>query len=133
LDKDTLAICRYSERKIIKAERIEKIIVSAAKQSLKAYLPRLNPLITISELLKTTDESTARFIAHCRDEQKTEFRNSLKNQNNIMLLIGPEGDFSEEEVNSALAAGFTPVSLGEFRLRTETAGVVGCVLAGFCR
>jgi len=132
VDEITPLLCRYSERKVLKTDRIEKIIVSAAKQSLKAYMPTLNPLIPIQLFLKQTN-AEAKFIAHCREEDKAEFRHQIKDQKDICILIGPEGDFSEEEVSRAIEAGFMPVSLGESRLRTETAGVVACTVAGFCR
>lgn len=132
VDEITPLLCRYSERKILKTDRTEKIIVSAAKQSLKACMPTLNPLTPIHLFLKQTN-AEAKFIAHCREEDKAEFRQQIKNQKDICILIGPEGDFSEEEVSQAIAAGFLPVSLGESRLRTETAGVVACTVAGFCR
>lgn len=129
IDTITPVLCRYSERKIIKNERLEKIIVSAAKQSIKAYFPVLNPLCTFDELLKK-HEAKAKFIAHCYPGDKALLKDLLPGQDDILLLIGPEGDFSPEEVEKALQNGFQPVSLGESRLRTETAGVVACAMVG---
>ena len=125
IDEITPVICRFSERKIVKEERLEKIIISAAKQSLKAYFPKLNPLCTFDELLKTQSASQ-KFIAHCYDEDKRLLQTEIQKSTDILILIGPEGDFSIEEVQKAISLGFAPVSLGKSRLRTETAGVVAC-------
>ena len=125
IDEITPIICRYSERKVIKAERLEKIIVSAAKQSVKAYFPKLNPLCTFDELLKNQYDSQ-KFIAHCYEDNKKLFQNEIHKSSDVLILIGPEGDFSKEEVQKALSLGYIPVSLGNSRLRTETAGVVAC-------
>lgn len=125
IDEITPIICRFSERKIIKPERIEKIIVSAAKQSLKAYFPKLNPMISFSDFVKKADVSK-KFIAHCHDLKKKPFQSVCEKSSNTLILIGPEGDFSQEEVESALLCNFQAVSLSESRLRTETAGIVAC-------
>ena len=126
IDEITPVICRFSERKIIKHDRLEKILISAMKQSLKAYLPKLNEQCTFDEFLKRTD-SEQRLIAHCYDDQTRKTLSSAYiPRKNTMLLIGPEGDFSPEEVEKALKTGFIPISLGESRLRTETAGIVAC-------
>ncbi len=121
----TPIICRYSERKIVKEDRLEKIIVSAAKQSVKAYFPKLNPTCTFDEFLKKHTEGN-RFIAHCYDQDKKLLKNEVENVKNVIIIIGPEGDFSIEEVENAVNQGFVPVSLGVSRLRTETAAVVAC-------
>lgn len=125
IDEITPFVCRFSERKIIKAERLEKIIISAAKQSVKAYFPTLNPLCTFDELMKN-HQSSQKFIAHCYEEDKKLLQNEIKKSSDVLILIGPEGDFSKEEVQKAISLGFVPVSLGNSRLRTETAGVVAC-------
>lgn len=125
IDEITPIICRFSERKIVKEERLEKIVVSAAKQSLKAYFPKLNPLCTFDELLKKY-EASQKFIAHCYEEDKRLLQTEIYKSQDVLMLIGPEGDFSKEEVQKALSFGYIPVSLGESRLRTETAGVVAC-------
>jgi 16S rRNA (uracil1498-N3)-methyltransferase len=125
IDEITPIICRFSERKIIKPERLDKIIVSASKQSVKAYFPILNPLCTFDELIKT-QHASQKFIAHCYEEDKKLFQNEIHKSTDVLILIGPEGDFSVEEVQKALSVGFIPVSLGNSRLRTETAGVVAC-------
>ena len=125
IDEITPVICRFSERKIVKEERLEKIIVSAAKQSVKAYFPKLNPLCTFDELMKN-HQADQKFIAHCYDEDKKLLQNEIQKYSDVLILIGPEGDFSKEEVQKAVSLGFIPVSLGNSRLRTETAGVVAC-------
>ncbi len=142
IDEITPLLCRFSERKQIREDRLEKIILSAAKQSLTPYLPKLNPLTTFDELMlnkgqRTKDEGliTGKYIAHCYKEDKRELKDEMlrlaerRTQNaelSITILIGPEGDFSEEEIRLALDKGYIPVSLGNTRLRTETAGVVAC-------
>lgn len=125
IDEITPVVCRFSERKVIKEERLQKIIVSAAKQSVKAYFPRLNPLCTFDDLIENHQEDT-KFIAHCYDQDKKLLQTEYRKSTDVLILIGPEGDFSKDEVEKAVLSGFVPVSLGESRLRTETAGVVAC-------
>lgn len=125
VDEITPLLCRFSERKVIKSERLIKIMVSAAKQSLKAYMPTLNDMCTLEDFIAKTS-CPQRFIAHCYKEDKRLLQQEIHKGEDVVVLIGPEGDFSEEEVKNAIAAGYTPVSLGESRLRTETAGVVAC-------
>ena len=121
----TPLLCEHSERKVLKLERLEKILVSAMKQSKKAYLPKLNDLKKFSDFLKETSRGS-RYIAHCYEEDKRVLVKDYAPGSDALVMIGPEGDFSEKEVAMALEAGFVPVSLGESRLRTETAGVVAC-------
>jgi 16S rRNA (uracil1498-N3)-methyltransferase len=125
IDEITPVTCRFSERKIVKEDRLEKIIVSAAKQSVKAFFPKLNPLCSFDELLKN-HQTSQKFIAHCYDFDKPLLQVEIRRATNVLILIGPEGDFSPEEVEKAISQGFLPVSLGESRLRTETAGIVAC-------
>lgn len=117
--------CRYSERKEIKTERIEKVIVSAMKQSLKYTKPTLSEMIKFNELVKRPFDGE-KYIAHCHEGEKELLRDVYKKGENCLILIGPEGDFSEEEVTLALENGFKAISLGTSRLRTETAGMVAC-------
>ena len=125
VDEITPLLCEHSERKVIKPERLEKILISAMKQSLKAYLPKLNELITLKDFIsKTTDKN--KFIAHCYDDPKPHLKDIVDSHSKVLILVGPEGDFSLEEVELAKASGFNEVSLGNARLRTETAGVVAC-------
>jgi 16S rRNA (uracil1498-N3)-methyltransferase len=125
IDEITPVFCRFSERKNINLERVEKILVSAMKQSQKAYLPKLNPACPVQQLLKQATESQ-KFIAHCYEGEKQLLQQLYNKNESTLVMIGPEGDFSPEEVDVALQNGFQPVSLGESRLRTETAGVVAC-------
>jgi 16S rRNA (uracil1498-N3)-methyltransferase len=126
-DEITLLLCDHSERKTINYERLQKIVVSAAKQSLKTRFPKLNPLTKMTDLQVEGDK----FIAHCIEGYKaTDDKLALKDKvirgNQTTILIGPEGDFSPEEVKWALENGYEPVSLGAARLRTETASIVAC-------
>lgn len=119
--------CHNSERTVLKTERIRKIMVSAMKQSLKATLPRLDEMTPLEQVLAEPFDGT-RCIAYCdemlpRQERQT-VASLYRPGGDVMVLIGPEGDFSPEEVQSARAAGFVPVTLGESRLRTETAGMM---------
>lgn len=117
--------CRYSERKVIKTERIEKILISAMKQSLKARLPELNEMTAFNQFISQPFEGQ-KFIAHCYEGEKPLLKDALQLSENALILIGPEGDFSLEEVEKAVANGFTPISLGPSRLRTETAALLAC-------
>lgn len=115
--------CRFSERKVIKTERIEKIVVSAMKQSLKARKPIVNEMTDFAKFMQR-DFQGQKFIAHCYEGEKPLLKEVLKPGEDALVLIGPEGDFSPEEVQKAEALGFQPISLGESRLRTETAALV---------
>ncbi|NJW53404.1 16S rRNA (uracil(1498)-N(3))-methyltransferase [Salinimicrobium oceani] len=122
----TPVICDHSERKVVKAERFQRIIQSALKQSLHARMPVLHEPITFSEFLEK-EFSGDRFIAHCEDEkEKKLLSRSVKKGISTTILIGPEGDFSSDEIHAALKRGWEAVSLGSSRLRTETAGIVAC-------
>jgi len=128
----TPVICDHSERKVIRPERYEKIIVSAMKQSVKAYLPVLNPAVSYDSFINSEINSdTQKFIAHCEDDDKQALKSILKPQQAVLVLIGPEGDFSTSEIKKALDVGYKPVSLGESRLRTETAAIVACHSVAF--
>ncbi|MEG1401464.1 16S rRNA (uracil(1498)-N(3))-methyltransferase [Bacteroides sp.] len=125
MDELSFLNCRYSERKVIKTERIEKILVSAMKQSLKTRLPKLNPMIDFDKFIEQKFDGQ-KFIAHCYEGEKPLLKDVFKRGEDALVLIGPEGDFSEEEVKKALDKGFVPISLGKSRLRTETAALVAC-------
>lgn len=127
LDELTFINCRYSERKVIKTERIHKILVAAIKQSLKARLPQLNEMTDFNRFIRQSFNGQ-KFIAHCYPGEKLLLKDCLRRGEDALVLIGPEGDFSEEEVEEALAQGFRPISLGPSRLRTETAALVACHL-----
>lgn len=115
--------CRYSERKVIKTERVEKIVVSAVKQSLKARKPVVNEMMDFSRFVKQ-DFAGQKFIAHCNEGEKPLLKEILVPGEDALVLIGPEGDFSPEEVKLAESLGFRSISLGKSRLRTETAALV---------
>ena len=121
----TPIICDHSERKVIKTERFEKIIESAMKQSNSCFLPNLNEPTSYSDFIKK-EFIGQKFIAHCEETDKKSLKSTYKPNENVTLLIGPEGDFSVKEIEMALASNFIPVTLGENRLRTETAAVVAC-------
>lgn len=121
----TPIICEHSERKVIKTERFDKIILSAMKQSNQAFLPKLNEPITCKEFISKKIDGL-KFIAHCEETDKKTLKESLRENQNITILIGPEGDFSQKEINMALENRYLPVSLGNTRLRTETAAIVAC-------
>ena len=122
-------LCEHSERKEIKQEREEKVITAAVKQSLKAYHPTLHPITRFKDLVSMPFEGE-KYIAHCNAALgDREYLGSLvKKGENVLILIGPEGDFSEEEITFALEKGYKPISLGKERLRTETAAVVATVI-----
>ena len=124
-DEFTMIDSAHSERKVVKEERLEKVIVSAVKQSLKAYVPQLHPVMDFRRFVNSRKE-VQKFIAHCNPGEKKHLGDVYVPGSDAVILIGPEGDFSEEEVKWAEDAGFLPVTLGESRLRTETAGVVAC-------
>ena len=117
---------RYSERKEIKILRVERIAIGAMKQSLKAFLPKINEMISWKEFLKKDYSENFKMIAHLEDTDRKLIQQIVFPKSKYAILIGPEGDFSPEEINQVLEKGFVPVTLGESRLRTETAGLVAC-------
>lgn len=124
--------CKFSERKTLRADRVEKIVVSAAKQSRKPFLPQVHELTPFSQFIDESEEGH-RYIAHCYDEiERVDFFNELNqltDDDPITILVGPEGDFSIDEVKLAMAKGYKSISLGKSRLRTETAGLYAVMLA----
>ena len=125
IDAITCLNCRFSERNEVKTARLEKILISAMKQSLKATLPALRGMTDFKEFVATPFEGR-KFIAHCEEGEKPLLKQIYHPGENALILIGPEGDFSPEEIRLALANGFEAISLGESRLRTETAALVAC-------
>ncbi|MFH6995978.1 16S rRNA (uracil(1498)-N(3))-methyltransferase [Flavobacterium sp. FlaQc-48] len=121
----TPVICDRSERKVVNLERFEKIILSAMKQSNETYLPKLNEAISFKEFIKQKNEGL-QLIAHCEETDKKSLKDVLKPNESVTMLIGPEGDFSEKEIALALENNYEPVTLGNTRLRTETAAIVAC-------
>ena len=129
VDRFSFLLCDNSERKVIKTERVEKIVVSATKQSHKATKPEVEEMIPFKKFI-SQDFKSQKFIAHCYDDipgtnnEKPFLGDVLSATDDALVMIGPEGDFSISEVQQAIAAGFTPIHLGRSRLRTETAGLV---------
>ena len=121
----TPIICDNSERKIIKIDRFQKIIESAMKQSLHYFIPKINEPILYKEFVKK-DYNGQKYIAHCEENYKSSLKSQLLLNENVTILIGPEGDFSTKEITLALENNYIPVTLGRTRLRTETAAVVAC-------
>ena len=117
---------RYSERKEIKIARIEKIAVGAMKQSLKAFLPKINEMISWKEFLKRDYSENSKMIAHLEEGNRKLIQQIAEPKSKYAILIGPEGDFSPKEIQLALENKFIPISLGDTRLRTETAAIVAC-------
>lgn len=128
VDRITPLICERSERRTYNRERGEKIVVSAGKQSLKAVFPVLDPPTDFRTFLKE-NPSGSRYIAHCMEEDRRTLVSLLAGQTDITVLIGPEGDFSPQEVQEAIRVGCVPVSLGSARLRTETAALYAVATA----
>ncbi len=122
----TPVICDHSERKVVKLNRFERVLQSAMKQSLHYRMPKLNEPVSFHEFLNEKTDGL-KYIAHCEDGLDKEYlQKKMKAKEKVNILIGPEGDFSREEINSALNTGWIPVSLGDSRLRTETAAIVAC-------
>lgn len=122
IDEISFLRCKNSERVNLKIERIQKIVESAVKQSKQAFIPKVNDVADLKNLLQT--KADHKYIAHCEEENKTELKDLKVNADSYLFLIGPEGDFTTEEIKVAKQNEFKPLSLGKTRLRTETAGLV---------
>lgn len=131
IDQVSMIICDRSERKVVKVERLEKVITSAVKQSIKAYHPIIEDSISFLKFIKQYDHINYKYIAHCLDLPKTTLKESLTPSETCLILIGPEGDFTPTEIQLALEHGFKAISLGESRLRTETAALAACFEANY--
>ena len=125
IDEITPLICGHSERKTVKMERMERVLQSAMKQSLQTVLPKLNPPMSFSQFMGF-ENTGLKFIAHCDEGEKMELKRRVIADMDTTIIIGPEGDFSKDEIDAAKAKGFIPISLGNNRLRTETAAIVAC-------
>ena len=130
LDELSFLNCHFSERKVIKTERVEKIVVSAMKQSLKARKPVVNGMVDFSRFMDR-EFTGQKFICHCHEGEKPLLKDVFQRGEEAVVLVGPEGDFSPEEVQMAEEHGFKSVSLGKSRLRTETAALVAVHLMNF--
>jgi len=130
IDEISLIICQRSERKEAKAERLNKIITAAMKQSLKAYHPILNEAVSFQRFI-AQKHTAQKFIAHCEPGEKGDLRKLIKPNGNYLIMIGPEGDFAPKEIEDALQNGSEPITLGDSRLRTETAALEACFEINF--
>ena len=130
----TPLLCDNSERKRLNLKRCDKILQSAMKQSQRLYLPKLNEMVTFQKFVDRDFSNSRNFIAHCEDENKYHIKRKLQDSKTFCALIGPEGDFSPQEIKLALQHTFQPISLGNKRLRTETAGLAVChtIALQFC-
>jgi 16S rRNA (uracil1498-N3)-methyltransferase len=126
LDEFTPLLCRHSERKQIQISRLQKVAVSAMKQSVKAWLPVIRDMIPFEAFVAQTF-SGKKFIAHCRSGDKRHLFNCIAPGEKVLVLIGPEGDFSPEEITLAIRNGYQEITLGNSRLRTETAALTACL------
>ncbi len=127
IDEITPVLCQRSERKVVKPDRLRKIILAAAKQSKNTILPPLNPMIKLTDFFKKEWINTPqRFIAHCENDQEIHLLEKYQADQDVIILIGPEGDFSPAEIKKSFENGYVPISLGPSRLRTETAAIVAC-------
>lgn len=127
VDQITPLICEHSEREHLQMERMRRILQEAMKQSLRAYLPTLNDPVPLGTFLEGKHPDL-KFIAHCEEDDKVELKRRLAADKDVVVLIGPEGDFSPSEIRMAEDRGFLPVSLGQYRLRTETAALMACAV-----
>jgi 16S rRNA (uracil1498-N3)-methyltransferase len=129
IDELSLINCANSERKVVKIERIQKVCISAIKQSIKAYIPKINEMEDFKKFVERTREFKGeKYIAHCQTAPLPQLKTIYRSSNNALILIGPEGDFTIEEVNLAKSNGFKEIGLGHSRLRTETAGIYACAV-----
>jgi 16S rRNA (uracil1498-N3)-methyltransferase len=125
VDEITPLLCEHSERRVLKYERVEKVLVAAMKQSQKARVPLLHEMTPATDFVRK-ESSGKKLMAHCVPGEKTILPNALQGCRDALILIGPEGDFSTGEIAAAMQHGFQAVSLGDTRLRVETAGIVAC-------
>lgn len=124
IDRITPIISFHSERKQVKTERLNRVIIAAMKQSLKAYKPLLDEPVPLRKFLSNSFDVTNKLIAHCQPDELSPISSLVKPKTRSLILIGPEGDFNMDEINIAKSNGFSSISLGKSRLRTETAAVV---------
>jgi 16S rRNA (uracil1498-N3)-methyltransferase len=125
IDEISFIKCKNSERTVIKDDRLKKVAEAAVKQSQQAFIPKMNSLIDFKEFIKT-NTSDVKLIAHCEKDSKQSVKHFITSNKSFTVLIGPEGDFSKDEIALVLADTYLPVALGESRLRTETAGIFTC-------
>jgi 16S rRNA (uracil1498-N3)-methyltransferase len=132
IDEITPVICSRSERKTVKMERLGKIVISAMKQALVARMPKINSVQNLNEFISGSDvRGCSKYIFHCAESSRQKIRDIYVPGSGVLALIGPEGDFTAEEIDFAIKNNFQPVSLGNNRLRTETAGIAVCQIFNF--
>ena len=132
IDEITPIICKNSERKTVKLDRLNRIIEAAMKQSFKAYHPKINCQIDYEKFIVEDHAEKIKLIAHCNEKEERDFAAKLiEKDKSVLVLIGPEGDFTNSEIEYSIKQGFVGVSLGNSRLRTETAGIVACDTVSF--
>ncbi|RDY57758.1 16S rRNA (uracil(1498)-N(3))-methyltransferase [Flagellimonas nanhaiensis] len=127
VDEITPILCDHSERKTVKLERMERIVQAAMKQSLRTFMPKINPMISYQQFLEQENKGL-KFIAHCAKGEKMELKRRVAADKDVTILIGPEGDFSKSEIDLASKNRYVPIALGKHRLRTETAAIVACTI-----
>jgi len=125
VDEISFIKCKNSERTVIKDDRLKKVAEAAVKQSQQAFIPKLNSLVDFKEFIKK-DNADVKLIAHCEKESKQHIKQYITSNKSFTILIGPEGDFTKDEIALALSSSYLPVALGDSRLRTETAGLFAC-------
>lgn len=130
IDEVSLIICQRSERKEARADRLNRIITSAVKQSIKAYHPVLNEAVPLSKFISSVSAGE-KFIAHCAEGEKQSLKELIEAGGRYTILIGPEGDFTPAEIDAALNNGYKAITLGDSRLRTETAALEACFEVNF--
>jgi 16S rRNA (uracil1498-N3)-methyltransferase len=131
IDTITPLLCQRSERRVLKTDRLHKLIISTMKQAMVTQLPSLNELTGFESFIDShSGQQENRFIAHCNDLERKLLKDILSSAKDVIMLIGPEGDFAPCEIELAVNRGFNSVSLGQNRLRTETAGIVTCNMVG---
>lgn len=131
IDEITPIICDRSERKDVKIDRLIRVVTSAVKQSIKAYHPRINQPIKFKNFIEEFSIPSQRFIAHCGEGEKKEIKEYPSSNPNYLILIGPEGDFTNQEITLAGNKNFSAITLGNSRLRTETAALEACFEINF--
>jgi 16S rRNA (uracil1498-N3)-methyltransferase len=127
VDEISLILCDKSERAALKTDRLDKLAISAMKQSLKTTLTKINHMILIKDFI-TANKASQKFIAYVDSTNPTQLKGVVKSKESYIVLIGPEGDFSKKEIDMAISQDYTKVGLGPNRLRTETAGIVACTI-----
>jgi len=131
IEEITPIICAQSERTVIKRDRLKKILLAAMKQSQRAWLPKLNNAVRFKDFVKNIKTETTAFIAHCGEGEKQSLKQVYQPGKDVLIMIGPEGDFNREEIELAGEKGIQAISLGQNRLRTETAALVACMEVNF--